>query len=79
MAPWRLAAGGATQLTLRLVELKLTRCTSWGGADGAVGGGEHNHTEGGTDQANKKITKKTGKHKVKLEAFWTVVNIIIKM
>lgn len=30
--------GGATQLTLMLVELRLSKLTSWGGADGADGG-----------------------------------------
>lgn len=27
--------GGATQLTLMLVELRLSKCTAWGGAEGA--------------------------------------------
>lgn len=30
--------GGATQLTLTVVELRLSKVTSWGGADGADGG-----------------------------------------
>ncbi len=29
--------GGATQLTLMLVELRLTKLTSWGGSEGSEG------------------------------------------